>query len=76
MGIRATDNETGISCIYDSVTELAFGPIFHDENSASAFLEWYASFEFNNADLRTLNDEQWRNLLDAWGMSESYDADA
>jgi hypothetical protein len=68
MGVRSTDAESDVSALYDSVTGVAFGPTFTYPNEASDFLEWYANFEFNSADLRTLNEEQWNNLLDQWGM--------
>jgi len=75
MGIRTTDSDP-VTALYDSVSGFAFGPTFEDSEHAEAFLAWYAAWPYSNdRDLRTLNDEQWRNLMDQYGM-ENFNTDA
>lgn len=63
MSVRVTDSDR--VALYDSVTEIAFGPTFSSIEEAGAFLRWYPG-----PDLRTLRValvdewvERWRETL-------------
>jgi hypothetical protein len=51
MGVRITSQEN-VSALFDSVSGVAFGPVFEDEFEAEEFLAWYA--EQGRVDLRLL----------------------
>ncbi len=38
MSVRTTHEHA--VCLYDSVTGLAFGPVFEDESQADEFIDW------------------------------------
>lgn len=73
MSVRTlSDPDENKSVLYDSVTETAFGPVFdgsQSDDGAEEFLTWY-NMHPSWPDLRTLNDEQWRNLLDTYAMAD------
>lgn len=63
-----TDVSADKSCLFDSVSEWAFGPLFDGDDGADTFLLWY-NLHPDWPDLRALNDEQWRNLMDNYALS-------
>ena len=73
MSVRTlSDPDENKSCLYDSVSETAFGPLFdgsQTDDGANEFLAWY-NLHPSWPDLRTLNDEQWRNLLDTYALAD------
>ena len=67
MSVRSTDSE-GVSALYDSVTGLAFGPVFSKDESASDFLEWYAGTFYSTGaiDLRSLHPKKLMEIVNEW----------
>lgn len=62
MSVAITGQEGSVA-LYDSVTNVAFGPIFEDSDKADEFLEWFRegyeadrTFPFNRDELRFLDD--------------------
>ena len=77
MGVRITEDGRP-AAIYDSVTGLAFGPTFTDEDEADDFLNWWG-FK-RNEDVRTvpMNDlveavAKFRADAEAWGNDPTAD---
>ena len=70
MGVRIVGQEPeAAACLYDSVTGLAFGPVFSDAGDAEDFLEWYSG-----ADLRTLTPREVETCVNDWrAFSETQD---
>ena len=71
------DPDDNQSCLYDTVSMTAFGPVFEGsqvDDGANEFLAWYQTHS-TWPDLRTLNDEQWRNLMDTYAMAAGDDDD-
>jgi hypothetical protein len=66
--------ERQIACLFDSVTDWAFGPIFHraengdsPEDLAQAFLDWLQEQAENNGrDVRQLPPRELEKLHDQW----------
>jgi hypothetical protein len=54
MGIRILRSDDDMACLYDSVTDWAFGPVFYNSNDAEGFLKWVPDVP----DLRLLTDQQ------------------
>ena len=55
MGVRILSGEAG-ACLYDSVTDWAFGPLFASEEQAEAFCAWHR--EHYAEDVRQLTDAE------------------
>jgi hypothetical protein len=68
MGVRTiTDASESMSALYDSVTDTAFGPIFHaDEGDADEFLAWYSASRYASADLRRLSHDDLFGRIAQW----------
>jgi hypothetical protein len=59
MGVRAISDATGnMSGIYDSVTDIAFGPVFYTADGASDFLDWYETKHASTPDLRGITHDR------------------
>jgi hypothetical protein len=56
MGVRVTEIE-GKAALFDSTTNLAFGPIFDSASEAEEFLNWLAEKEKNEETFPLLNDQ-------------------
>ena len=78
MGIAITDEE-GVVALYDTVTRLAFGPVFCSIGEANAFLEWMADREkyedvfavgheniYFRADVRIYRTEELLTAVNLW----------
>ena len=66
MSVRILEDKDGYKALYNSVTMMAFGPIFYEKDDIEAFLEWIAPI-----DPRKLTDEQivskycqWQDFLE------------
>jgi hypothetical protein len=62
MGVRITEDEQKVA-LFDSVSGLAFGPVFDSSNDATYFLTWLAhkekqgsTFKFGFDNIRFLAD--------------------
>lgn len=55
MGVRIT-GERHAALVYDSVTGIAFGPVFHSRYDAETFLRWYEAED--RPDLRMLTTDE------------------
>jgi len=65
MGVRILyDSEREHACLYDSVTEFAFGPLFEDEDEAEQFLRWLEAHD--GRDARRLSDDDMINMVHAF----------
>jgi hypothetical protein len=65
MGVRVLhDVQEGHACLYDSVTETAFGPLFEDGDAAEAFLGWVTDKAWG--DVRMLSDSVLRSRFNEW----------
>ena len=66
MSVRVlSDVQQDMSCLYDSVTETAFGPVFQSMDEAERFLDWLTTGSLIN-DARRLEDGEWSPVLSAW----------
>jgi hypothetical protein len=59
MGIRIIDNPREGAAFYCSVTDTAFGPVFHDRYEAQEFLDWLPEDP-----RRFSNEELWDKLIE------------
>ena len=69
MSIQHTDADN--VALFDSVTGIAFGPVFSDDAEASAFEHWATDKVLplgvgRPVDLRELNTGELRDLADKW----------
>jgi hypothetical protein len=66
MSVRTiSDERDRMSALYDSVSGIAFGPIFHnDEGSADDFLEWYNTRY--TVDTRELSPQMLLERVNLW----------
>ena len=60
MSVQILIGEDGQSCLYCSVTDWAFGPVFHDDESPEEFLEWL------KRDPRGLTDKELESKYVEW----------
>lgn len=69
-GMMVNEGDRPAACLYDSVTETAFGPLFrgdgeHEaEEEASTFLDWMLTK--HNIDPRRLDGEQLEDAVVQW----------
>lgn len=67
MSVRLTTDRVAL---YDSVTEIAFGPTFRSVEEAEAFLRWYPGPDLRTLSVALLDDwiKRWRETLvpDEW----------
>lgn len=76
MGVRTiSDERDRMSALYDSVTELAFGPLFHnDEGSADEFLDWFNERSFSkHIDLRSMHPDSLAQTIREWHKARDAD---
>ena len=72
MGVRViTDATESMSALYDSVTDTAFGPIFHEPETADDFLAWYGPLY--TADPRVLPPQTLLTRVAEWRKSVADD---
>lgn len=64
MGVRNSTYE-GVTCLFDSVSGYAFGPVFDTADEAEDFVIW-ATDTCGVGDLRILTWEQMHTLHDAF----------
>lgn len=64
MGVRITGPRDESAALYDSVTGIAFGPVFEDWLEAQAFLDWLK--ERGHEDARALSAATLVSEHDAW----------
>jgi len=62
MSVRLTSSDRRVA-LFDSVTGVAFGPTFADEDEAEAFLRWAAG---RIAELRRASDADLVRLVATW----------
>ena len=62
MSVSITGSEGSVA-LYDSTTNVAFGPVFEDESRADSFLEWFRegyenerTFPYKHDVLKFVND--------------------
>jgi hypothetical protein len=55
-----------MSAIYDSVSDIAFGPVFYTAEGAGEFLTWYTETTTYDDDLRNLTHDQITMLVSEW----------
>lgn len=60
-----TLTEGRYTCLYDSVTMTAFGPIFYDDENVEAFLKWLPK------DARVYSDKDLADAVYAWRISQT-----
>jgi len=69
MGVRCFSSADGdMSALYDSVTDIAFGPIFYNvDGDADEFLEWYNERYSTRADdLRRIGNDAIYARIAEW----------
>jgi hypothetical protein len=64
MALRFVVGE--VVALYDSVTDWAFGPIFHSEEAADRFLNWAEEQGVSDGDVRQLTNPQLVELWDRY----------
>ena len=60
MGVRILEDKDGMKCLYCSVSMVAFGNIFYDEEDPQDFLDWLET------DPRKLKDKELENEIYEW----------
>ena len=63
------DPDKQIAAFWDNTVDLAFGPVFSGpsaDTEAQEFLDWYASNNPAQTDVRTLSDARLRQAVDFW----------
>lgn len=65
MSIKVFTDITGQSVMYDSNSEIAFGPVFGEDEDPADFLEWLKSCNLWGDPAATEKDELSR-LIDKW----------
>lgn len=67
MGVRLTSQEEK-TALYDSVTDMAFGPVFDSLDAAETFLAWYTGKYGDPRDEWFLDRGGQLTFLDRWGV--------
>lgn len=66
MGLRYSSLEDK-TCLYDSVTEWAFGPVFNTGDAADRFLDWAQDVaDVKDGDVRALTTPEMVELWDRY----------
>lgn len=77
MGIRTLtglyDGHQPAAVMIDSVTEKAFGPLFHSAEHVDDFLQWFAE-QYGKTDPRSLEPAELEEITDQWAY-ERIDSD-
>jgi len=63
MSAKILTDKGGASCLFDSTTEVAFGPIFYADEDAQVFLDWL------KVDPRLLSHEELSQKVAEWRVS-------
>jgi len=63
MSAKILTDKEGQSCLYDSTTETAFGPIFYSDENVQSFLDWL------KVDPRLLSHEGLSQKVAEWRVS-------
>ena len=72
MGLRLSTDEDKV-CLFDSVTDWAFGPVFNTETAADRFLEWAS--EQGTPDVRALLNVDLSALWDRYCAETEHPCD-
>lgn len=65
MGVRVTGRYQAV--LYDSVTGVAFGPVFEEPYGAADFIEWWEAKDHKEYDdLRKYPDQEIMELYNEW----------
>jgi len=59
-----TDGKTSQSVMYCNISEIAFGPVFGEDENPQDFLDW--AHRLGYPDVRTAASEVLGNLVDTW----------
>ena len=70
MGVRLTSREDKVA-LYDSVSDIAFGPVFDSEEDAEKFLEWLAIND--GRDARELSASEIDRLQYQWELTAHFE---
>ena len=70
MSLRYSSRED-VVCLFDSVTEWAFGPVFHSEEDAESFLEYAEALGVRDGDVRRLTNDQLTQMWDDYCKAKS-----